>query len=165
MMIPAVRSILSRLDNNLPLSNLKTQSEQMAGSLFQERLIARLSSFFGGLSLLLACVGLYGLLSYEVTPRTHDIGVRMALRARPRDILRFVVGRGFGFSAIGAIIGASAALGVTRYLASLFYGVRPDDPLTFTVAAILLALIAIMACYIPARRAMRVDPVVALRHE
>jgi predicted permease len=163
--IPAVRSMVSQLDNNLPLSNLKTQSEQIAGSLFQERLIARLSSFFGGLALLLACVGLYGLLSYEVTRGTHDIGVRMALGAQPRDILRIVVGHGVGFSAIGAIIGALAALGVTRYLASLLYGVRPDDPLTFAVVAILLALIAMVACYIPARRAMRVDPMVALRHE
>jgi predicted permease len=163
--IPAVRSIVSQLDNNLPLFGIKTQSEQIEGSLFQERMIARLSSFFGGLSLLLACVGLYGLLSYEVTKRTREIGVRMALGARPLDIWQFIVGQGIALSAVGAIIGILAALDVTRYLASLLYGVRPVDPLTFAAVAILLGLVALAACYIPARRAMRVDPMVALRYE
>jgi predicted permease len=163
--IPEVRSIVSQLDNNLPLLSIKTQSEQIEGSLFQETLIARLSSFFGGLSLLLACIGLYGLLSYEVTRRTREIGVRMALGARPPDILRFIVGQGVGLSAAGAIIGILGALGATRYLASLLYGVRPVDPPTFVVVAVLLGLVALAACYIPARRASRVDPMVALRYE
>ena len=163
--IPAVRSILSQLDNNLPLLGINTQSEQIEGSLFQERLIARLSSFFGGLSLLLACIGLYGLLSYEVTGRTREIGVRMALGAKPSDILRFVVGQGVVLSAGGAIIGILGALGMTRYLTSLLYGVRPDDPLTFVAVAILLGVVALLASYLPARRALRVDPMVALRYE
>ncbi len=163
--IPASRTIVSQLDHNLPLSNVKTQSEQIERSLFQERLIARLSSFFGGLSLLLACVGLYGLLSYEVTRRTREIGVRMALGAKQRDILRHIVIQGVGLSAIGIAIGIFVALGATRYLASLLYGVRPGDPLTFAAVAILLALVALAACYIPARRATKVDPMVALRYE
>jgi predicted permease len=163
--IPAVRAILSQLDNNLPLSNLTTQSEQIDRSLFQERLFARLSSFFGSVSLLLACVGLYGLLSYEVTRRTREIGIRMALGARRPDILLFIVGQGVGLSSAGAILGILAALGVTHYLASLLYGVRPYDPLTFAAVAILLVVVALLATCIPARRAARVDPMVALRYE
>lgn len=163
--IPAVRSIVSQLDNNLPLFDVKTQSAQIEGSLFQERLIARLSSFFGGLSLLLACIGLYGLLSYEVARRTREIGVRMALGARPSDVLHFVVRQGVRLSAVGAALGILGALGLTRYLASLLYGVRPFDPLTFLSVALLLGLVALAACYIPARRASCVDPMVALRYE
>jgi len=163
--IPAVRSIVSELDKDLPLLSLKTEAEQIERSLFQERLIARLSSFFGGLSLLLACIGLYGLLSYEVARRTREIGVRMALGARPSDVLRFIVGQGIALSAAGAVLGILGALGVTRYLASLLYGVRPFDPLTFLSVALLLGFVALAACYIPARRASRVDPMVALRYE
>ena len=162
---PAVRSIVSQLDTNLPLLTINTQSDEIDRSLFQERLIARLSSLFGGLSLLLACVGLYGLLSYEVAQRTREIGVRMALGARPSDVLRFIVGQGMALSAAGAILGILGALGVTRYLASLLYGVRPFDPLTFLAVALVLALVALAACGIPARRASRVDPMVALRYE
>jgi predicted permease len=163
--IPAVRSIVSQLDNNLPLFDFKTQSAQIQGSLFQERLIARLSSFFGALSLLLACVGLYGLLSYEVARRTREIGVRMALGARPRDVLRFIVRQGVALSAAGAVLGILGALAATRFLASLLYGVQPDDPLTFAAVVLVLGLISVAACYIPARRAMCVDPMVALRYE
>ena len=163
--IPAVRSIVSQLDNNLPLFDVKTQSAQIQGSLFQERLIARLSSFFGGLSLLLACIGLYGLLSYEVARRTREIGVRMALGARPGDVLRLIVRQGIALSAGGAVLGILGALAATRYLASLLYGVRPDDWLTFAAVSFSLGLVALAACYIPARRAMRVDPMVALRYE
>jgi ABC-type antimicrobial peptide transport system permease subunit len=163
--IPAVRSAVSQLDNNLPLFSMKTESEQIERSLFQERLIAHLSSFFGALALLLACVGLYGLLSYGVTQRTREIGIRMALGARPPDILRIVVRQGVGLSAAGAFIGILVALGATRYLASLLYGVRPFDPPTFLAVALLLGLVALAACYIPARRASCVDPMVALRYE
>jgi predicted permease len=163
--VPAIRDVVSQLDANLPVFHVRTQSEQIDRSLFQERLIARLSSFFGGLSLLLACVGLYGLLSYEVTRRTREIGVRMALGAHPRDVLGLVVGQGLALSAAGAIIGIGAAVAATRYLASLLYGVGPVDPLTFAAVTFLLALIVLLACYVPARRATKVDPMVALRYE
>src|SRR5437763_573141 len=163
--VPAVRSAVSHFDNNLPLFSIDTQTEKIERSLFQERLIARLSTFFGGLSLLLACIGLYGLLSYEVTRRTREIGVRMALGARPADILRFIVRQGIALSAAGAVLGMFGALAATRYLASLLYGVRPDEPLTFVAVATLPGVVALAACYIPSRRAMRVDPMVALRYE
>lgn len=163
--IPAVRTMASQLDSSLPLANVKTQAEQIERSLFQERLIARLSSFFGGLSLLLACVGLYGLLSYEVTRRTREIGVRTALGAQQRDLLRLVIGEGIALAGVGALVGVAAALGLTRYLQSLLYGVRPTDPATFFGVALLLTCVSLLACYLPARRAMRIDPMVALRYE
>jgi len=163
--IPEVRSTVSQLDSNLPLFSVRTETEQIDRSLFQERLIARLSSFFGALSLLLACLGLYGLLSYEVSRKTREIGVRMALGARPSDVLRFIARQGVGLSAVGAVLGILGALGLTRYLASLLYGVRPFDPVTFLSVAFLLGLVALAACYIPARRASHVDPMVALRYE
>jgi ABC-type antimicrobial peptide transport system permease subunit len=163
--IPAVRNIVSQLDSSLPLFSVRTETEQIDRSFFQERLIARASSFFGALSLLLACIGLYGLLSYEVSRKTREIGIRMALGARSSDVLRLIIRQGVELSAVGAALGILGALGSTRYLASLLYGVRPYDPVTFGAVALLLALVALAACYIPARRAMCVDPMVALRHE
>src|SRR5207253_9579838 len=163
--IPSVRSIVTQLDNNLPLFDVKTQSAQIEGSLFQERLIARLSSFFGLLALVLACIGLYGLLSYEVARRTREIGIRTALGAQQRDVLRIVVGQGLALAALGAALGIAVAAGVTRYIQSFLYGVRPTDPGTFAEVGIVLIVVALAACYIPARRAMRVDPMVALRYE
>jgi ABC-type antimicrobial peptide transport system permease subunit len=133
--------------------------------LFQERLMARLSSFFGALALVLACIGLYGLLSYEVARRTRELGIRMALGAQRRDLLRLVVGQGILLVLIGAAIGIAAALGATRFISSMLYGLRANDPVTFAAVATLLTLVALAACHIPARRAMRVDPMVALRYE
>jgi predicted permease len=163
--IPGVRSVVSRLDNNLPIFDITTQSEMIDRSLFEARLIARLSSLFAALSLALACVGLYGLLSYEITRRTREIGVRMALGARPSDILGFIVRHGLGLTALGTVLGIAAALAITRYLGSFLYGVKPSDPFTFAAVAILLALVAFAASYFPARRAMHVEPMIALRHE
>lgn len=131
--------------------------------------MARLSSFFGALALVLAlvlaCIGLYGLLSYEVARRTREIGIRVALGAQTRDLLRVVVGQGILLVLIGAAIGIAAALGVTRFLAAMLFGLNANDPVTFIGVAVLLTLVALLACYIPARRAMRVDPLVALRYE
>lgn len=164
-LVSAVRSVVNQLDNNLPVFDVKTETETIDRLLFQERFIARLSSFFGILALLLACVGLYGLLSYEVARRTREIGVRMALGAQPRNVLRLVVGHGLALALVGTAVGAIAAFGVTRFLASLLYQVRPSDPVTLVGVAILLLLVALAACYSPARRATRVDPMVALRYE
>ena len=164
-LIPAARSIIHELDSHLPPPDFKTQTEQIDRSLFSERLAAHLSSLFGLLALALACLGLYGLLSYEVSCRTREIGIRTAMGAKKRDVLRLVVGQGIVLVFVGAVAGVAGALGLTRYLQSLLYGVRPNDPATFIGVALLLALVSLAACYIPARRATKVDPMVALRYE
>jgi predicted permease len=164
-LIPTVRRIVAELDSNIPVFDVKTQSQTIDQLLFTERLIARLSSLFGLLALLLACIGLYGLLSYGVARRTREIGIRMALGAQHQQVMRLVVQEGIVLALVGAVIGSALAVGVTRYLDSLLYGVRPTDPITFAAVALLLLLVALAACWIPARRAMRVDPMVALRHE
>ena len=163
--LPAVREVVAQVNTNLPLFDVKTESEQIDRLLFQERLVARLSGFFGLLALVLACVGLYGLLSYEVSRRTREIGIRMALGARPESVLKLVLQQGVVLAIIGAAVGIGVALGVTRYLASMLYNVHANDPVTMIAVAILLMLVALAACYVPARRAMRVDPMVALRYE
>jgi len=164
-LIPTVRSTAEKIDNNLPLSNIRTQTQVIDELLSQERMIARLSGFFGVLALALACIGLYGLLSYGVSRRTREIGIRMALGAQQRDVLSLVVGQGIVLAIVGTAVGIGVALGVTRYLASMLYDVHANDPLTMIGVAVLLAIVALAACYIPARRAMRVDPMVALRYE
>ena len=163
--LPAVREVVARVNTNLPLYDVKTESEQIDRLLFQERLIARLSSFFGLLALVLACVGLYGLLSYEVSRRTREIGIRMALGAEQGSVLKLVLRQGILLATAGAILGAGVALGVTRYLSSMLYDVHPNDPLTMIGMAVLLTGVALAACTIPARRATRLDPMVALRYE
>jgi putative ABC transport system permease protein len=127
--------------------------------------MSRLSSFFAMLALVLACIGLYGLLSYEVARRTRELGIRMALGARRRELMRLVVRRGLLLALTGIVIGIGAALGVTRLMAAMLYSVRPFDPVTFAGVGILLVLVALAACWIPARRAMRIEPMVALRYE
>ena len=160
-----VRNIVSHVDNNLPLTGVMTQTEQIDVLLSQERMIAQLSSFFGLLALLLACIGLYGLLAYEVARRTREIGIRVALGAQRGDVLKLMVGQGIALTIVGAMAGVGAAIGVTRFMASMLYGVDATDPVTFAVVAIVLLGVALLACWIPARRAMKVDPMVALRYE
>jgi ABC-type antimicrobial peptide transport system permease subunit len=163
--LPAIREVVAQVSTNLPLFDVKTESEQIDRLLFQERLVARLSGFFGLLALVLACVGLHGLLSYEVSRRTREIGIRMALGAQQGSVLKLVLRQGIVLAIIGATVGIGVALGVTRYLTSMLYDVHANDPLTMIAVAVLLAFVALGACYIPARRAMRVDPMVALRYE
>ncbi|MGB6875023.1 MAG: FtsX-like permease family protein [Candidatus Acidiferrales bacterium] len=162
--VPAIREAVGKLDANLPVYGIRTQADQLDQILFQNRLIARLSSFFGLLALLLASIGVYGLLSYEVVCRTREIGIRVALGAQRRDVLRLVVGRGILLTTVGLLLGVALAAALTRFLASLLYGVSGTDPLTFAGVAALLIFVALAACYVPARRAMRVEPIKALRY-
>jgi predicted permease len=164
-LLPAIREAVGQVNADLPLFNVTTQSQQIDRLLFQERLVARLAGFFGVLALLLACIGLYGLLSYEVSRRTREIGIRIALGAQPEKVLKLVLRQGIALALVGAAVGMGVALGVTRYLGSMLFNVRASDPLTMSAVAVLLALVALAACYIPARRATRVDPMVALRYE
>ena len=147
------------------IDDMKTQMEQIDQNIYQERLIANLSSLFALLALIVACVGIYGLLSYQVTRRTHEIGIRVAMGAQRKDVLKLVVGQTCKVTLFGLGIGVSGALGLTRYLSSQLYGIKPDDPLTFVVVSLLLLAVALLSAYFPARRATKVDPMVALRHE
>jgi predicted permease len=164
-LVKLVRGAVSAADNNLPLFNVRTQTEQIEGTLSQQRLLSNLSSFFALLALLLACIGLYGLLSYDVAQRTRELGIRMALGAQKRGVMHLVLRQGFLLVLVGVAVGIAAAIGVTRFMNSMLYKVHTTDPVTFAGVAILLSLVALVACTIPARRAMRVDPIVALRCE
>src|SRR5579863_2882925 len=152
-LLPTIRKVVAQVNANLPLYDVTTESQQIDRLLFEERLIARLSGFFGLLALALACIGLYGLLSYEVSRRTREIGIRMALGAQARDVLRLIVKQGIMLAAVGAVVGIGVSIGVTRYLTSFLYDVHADDPLTIIAVAALLGIVAFAACYIPARRA------------
>lgn len=164
-MMPEIRDSISRFDSNLLITAMKTQVDQIDQNIYQERLVANLSSLFALLALIVVCVGIYGLLSHQVTRRTHEMGVRLALGAERADVLRLILQQGALLAAVGALIGAAAALGVTRYLQSFLYGVKPSDPLTLSAVALLLIAVALLASYIPARTAMKVDPMTALRYE
>ena len=164
-LVQQVRSIVAHADSNLPLFHVRTQTQQIEQTLYQERLMSRLSSFFALLALILACIGLYGLLSYEVTRRTRELGIRMALGAQRRELMRLVVRRGLLLALAGAVLGIGTAIAATRLMATMLYEVRPYDPVTFAGVGMLLVLVALAACWIPARRAVRIDPMVALRYE
>jgi putative ABC transport system permease protein len=161
----AARQAVREVDSNLPVIDVTTQEAQSSRSLTDERLFASLLSFFGGLALLLAAIGLYGVMAYSVAQRTGEIGIRMALGARPGDVLRLVIRQGMWLVITGLVVGAAGALALTRVIASQLYGVQATDPMTFVMVGALLLGIALLACWIPARRAARVDPMVALRYE
>ncbi len=161
----AVRSEASAIDKSLPVFNIKAMQQLIGERLSPKRLATVMIGFFGLMALVLASVGIYAVMSYSVTQRTHEIGIRMALGARPQDIFKLVVGHGIMLTAIGLVIGLAGAFAMTRAMSQILYGVTATDPLTFIGISLLLASIALLACYIPARRATKVDPMVALRYE
>jgi putative ABC transport system permease protein len=164
-LVAAIRREVESLDKNLPVYNVRAFTDLVAQSFYQERLIATLSSFFGLLALSLASLGLYGVMAYSVVRRTREIGVRLALGAQTSDVLKLVVRRGMGPAMVGIGLGVAAAWSVTRVLSNLLYGISATDPLTFVTVPLALVGVALLACYLPARRAAKVDPLTALRHE
>jgi predicted permease len=161
----AVRGEIRALDPTLAVFNIETMEEHLRGALFLPRLAGTLFGVFGVVGLLLAAVGLYGVMNYLVSRRTREIGIRMALGAQPAGVQRLVVWQGMALTLIAVVLGLGAAFAVTKLFTSILYGVRPHDLLTFTVVPVFLAGVAVLACWIPSRRAARVDPLVALRYE
>jgi predicted permease len=160
-----IRQELQSLDRNLPLTSPAPISESISNSLYTARIGALLIGIFGGLALLLASIGLYGVMSFAVSRRTRELGIRMALGAQAADVFSLVLRQGLGMVLLGLAIGLVAAAIVTRLLTSFLFGIKPLDPITFVVISFLLVLVAVVACFIPARRATKVDPLVALRYE
>ncbi|MFZ1137822.1 MAG: ABC transporter permease [Candidatus Sulfotelmatobacter sp.] len=160
-----IRQTVRSIDKDLPVTDVESFPEAVGASVAQERFRTLLMSSFSGIALILAAVGIFGVISYSVSQRTHEIGIRIALGAQQRNVLRLILGQGTKLALLGLGAGAAAALPLTRLMAGLLYGVSATDPLTFGAVGIVLLGVAVTACYIPARRAMRVDPMVALRHE
>ena len=158
------REVLA-LDSDQPVSKMKTMDQVLADSVSRRGFIMLLLVILAGVALILAAVGLYGVISYLVAQRTHEIGIRIALGARVSNILTLVIGQGLILSLTGAAVGLAAALAFTRVMSSLLYGVSATDPVIFAVVSVLLVLVALLASYVPARRAAKVDPMVALRSE
>ncbi|HWZ54080.1 MAG TPA: ABC transporter permease [Candidatus Acidoferrales bacterium] len=161
----AVRRDANAIDKDLPVTDIAAMPDVVNASVAQPRFQTVLLGLFGALALILAAVGIYGVISFSVAQRTHEMGIRMSLGAQPAQVLRLVMGQGARMALVGIALGAAAALGLTRLMRSLLFGVSAADPLTFAAVAILLVAVALAACYVPARRAMRVDPMTALRHE
>jgi putative ABC transport system permease protein len=164
-LVGAVRNEVQALNKDVPLFAVQTMSEQIADQLAADRVVAVLLSVFGVAALLLATIGIYGVVAFAVAQRTHEIGIRIALGADRHNILKLIVGQGMVLILIGGGIGLALALTATQLLKSLLFGVSATDPLTFVSVVFVLVGVALLACYVPARRALKVDPLVALRYE
>ena len=163
--VASVKRIVAELDKDQPVTDIMTMDEVLSRSISGQRFYMQLLGIVGGLALLLAAVGIYGVMSYSVTERTHEIGIRVALGARRTDVLRLVVNLGLKLTLIGVAAGVLVALGLTRLITGFLFGVKATDPLTYALISSLLVGVAVLACYLPARRATKVDPMVALRYE
>jgi len=161
----AVRREVQALDPNQPVFNVSTMKQTLDQSLVTQRLSMTLLAFLATLALILAAVGIYGVMSYTVTQRQHEIGIRMAIGAQQRDVFKMVIGRGMILALIGVALGLAGAFGLTRLMATMLFGVAPTDTATFITIGLLLTVVALVACYVPSRRATKVDPMVALRYE
>jgi putative ABC transport system permease protein len=165
VLAPDVRGAIRSLDKNIPISEIQTMDQVVGEATGQSRFYMVLLGVFATVALVLAGVGIYGVMSYSVSRRTHEIGVRMALGAQGRDVLRLVVFQGIVQALAGVAVGLAGALALSRLMAGLLYGTRPTDPATFAAVVVVLSCVAVAASYIPARRATKVDPIVALRYE
>jgi putative ABC transport system permease protein len=163
--LAAVRSQVQSLNRSVALTNVQTIGAVFAQGLWAPRMGAVLLSLFGAIALILATVGIYGVIAYSVGQRTREIGVRIALGAQPRDVRRLIIGEGMLLAAAGSAIGIIVALLSGRLFSTLLYDISPSDPLTFAAVTILLTIVALLACYIPVQRALRIDPTAALRFE
>ena len=163
--MPAVRAAVQHVDANLPLMDMSTQTEQIERRFAQERVFAQAYTLFGGLALLVAAIGLFGLMSYNVTRRTTEIGIRMALGAQQQTVLQMIMRESILLVVIGMAIGVAGALAGGRFVASLLFGLEPTDATTGVAAAAVMLAVSTFASYLPARRAARLDPMLALRHE
>lgn len=161
----AVRREMRQLDPGLPIRNLRTMDQLVGRSVAPQRFNLSLLTFFSGLGLLLAAVGIYGVMSYSVSQRTREIGLRMALGAQARDVLALIVKKSMALALVGVAIGLVASIALTRLLKNLLFGVSPTDPVTLAGVALLLTVVSLLVSYIPARRATKVDPLIALRSE
>jgi putative ABC transport system permease protein len=164
-LIASARAQVAAADPDQPIYNIRTMDEIRGEAVAPQRLNLMLMSIFAGLALVLAIVGIYGVMSYAVTQRTHEIGIRMAIGAQPRDVFRMILGHGMFLTAVGLVAGLLGAFALTRLMATMLFGVGPTDPATFAGVALLLAAVALIACYIPGKRATKVDPVNSLRYE
>ena len=164
-LVASVKQVIANIDPDQPISNVRSMEAIMGASLGDWRFYMQLLGIFASVAILLAAVGIYGVMSYSVNERTHEIGIRMALGAQPHDVLALVAKMGLQLTCIGIVVGAGLALGLARLISTFLFGVKPSDPITYVAVALALAAVAFLACYIPARRATKVDPMVALRYE
>jgi putative ABC transport system permease protein len=161
----SIRNAVRELDSSLPVYNLWSMNEVVSKSMVQPRFLALLLATFSGIALFLAAIGIYGVMAYSVAQRTQEIGVRMALGARPLHVLRLIFGQSLGMLLIGTVIGLAGAFALTRLMRTLLFEITATDPLTYVSVIGLITVVALLACYIPARRAAKVDPLIALRYE
>jgi putative ABC transport system permease protein len=165
LLISSIRGVVKSLDADQPIYSPRTMDEIRAESVAPERLNLTLLSLFAGIALVLAIVGIYGVMSYSVTQRTHEIGIRMAIGARPLDVFKMILGHGMKLALIGVVLGLVGAFALTRLMATMLFGVEPTDAPTFAAISVMLITVTLLACYLPGRRATKVEPTISLRYE